>query len=300
LFRLGKTFVNRSFEVVECLALGYNLSKDRKYLEFAKEHQLSMSYDQAIQFLSDSFDKEFLALASQPPEFAVKRENIYAIVLFLAVALNTEEDWPILYLIGLCHLYENHLYEAVKCFAAATKLHTYSPLRSALFMNIGSNLWFDYHNVNGLNLFKVPEDRLFTVANILGLIYNKYRIDYIAVDWFNIAREALITSAQNKVFKKEREKRAEDSANGREPIEDDNWDWIEIRIKEALRADLNYAELMNNIGLYYLNRDKHFKAKAYFEDAISYTPDGVNYPEPRQHLDKINIYSSNLASRLPY
>ncbi len=248
--------------------------KSRKYLALAKEYKLPMTFEQATRCLSDSDKSE------------VTKPNSG----FLIIALSKMEDWSFLYLIGQCHLHENRFFEAVNCFVKASGPND-SFLQKLVLLEIGAKLLEKYILLSKEAKDSCElEDRLFTAANRLGHTYRRAGIYSIAYDWYMKAKDAIYNSATIEGAERMLQKINENSAQGRKPfIEGDNRFWSYDQITEVLRSDLRYAELLNNIGLCLIamNSDDEI-TEAWFEKAIAYIPDGVDYPEPQKHLDEIN------------
>jgi len=54
---------------------------------------------------------------------------------------------------------------------------------------------------------------------------------------------------------------------------------------DKLSWNIRYANFLNNIGVVLLEMDEKEKAKQYFNEAIIFTPENVDFPNPIYNLD---------------
>ncbi len=56
----------------------------------------------------------------------------------------------------------------------------------------------------------------------------------------------------------------------------------------ALKSNLSYSTICNNIGVLYAGSNVNMKAKKCFEESIRFIPNGVDYPDPYANLEELN------------
>ncbi len=201
-------------------------------------------------------------------------------------------DWYANYLAGVALRFLGDFGQAIVHLTAATKSR---PHDDAICLALGIAYQLSGQMEESILALKKAiqiQENLIEAYNSLGLTYRKLERFQDALEWYDMDVGRLIKLVSATI----------DEDPSRCYI--DGGTTLKIlpyffeRARDILRSNILYAVLSNNMGCCYTSLGDLESARAAFEEAIEFTPDGYDYPDPVRHLNDLESDSKLMSLKI--
>ena len=206
-------------------------------------------------------------------------------VILLRLLHEQPNDWGLNYMVGQCCRFTGSLEDAVKFLGRAHALNL-QDANVLLALGVAYQMAGQYPQaIDALKNAVKHNPGLFSAYNSLALTFRLMGDMQAALLWYTRAEEGLVSAVCDVVYQDEEKCFGEGIVDGKKILV--MRPYAMEAVHERLRADSLYAVIKNNKGVCLQALGEFEAARASFEEAIEFIPDGVNYLEPHQHLAAI-------------
>ncbi|WP_171817335.1 tetratricopeptide repeat protein [Sulfuritalea hydrogenivorans] len=194
-------------------------------------------------------------------------------------------DWYALYMSGVALRALGRLDDAITYLAKAVSVNAdEAPVHLALGIALQLSGRLDDAVRSLLAAIQLRPD-LYEAYNSLGITYKKLGRHKEALNTYEQGIDRLMASVSKIVH-------SDPTRCYREEIVDGErirtvLPYVFMKTREMLRANPLYAILTNNVAVCFAELGQINEAQRLYEEAIEFTPDGYNYPDPHQHLQRL-------------